>query len=82
MQAGATGITVTGGDDSIAAMAAAASACNSDDATQPLIMAPTVDTCATLTDYSYSSYASAVKTKSVSGKANSCGKCTPLLSTE
>ncbi|XP_071791463.1 ubiquitin carboxyl-terminal hydrolase 47-like [Asterias amurensis] len=65
INAGATGITVTNGDDNIAAMAAAA-ACNEDSDNQPLITAPTVDTCAPFTDYNYS-YASSVTSKSESG---------------
>ena len=68
-QAGATGITVTDGDDNIAAMAAAA-ACNEDSDNQPLIKAPTVDTCAPFTDYNYS-YASSVTSKSESGNLTS-----------
>ncbi|XP_038049001.1 ubiquitin carboxyl-terminal hydrolase 47-like [Patiria miniata] len=68
INAGATGITVTNGDDNFAAMATAASSARNDgEDTQPLITAPSVDTCATFTDYSYSSYASAVTAKSESG---------------
>ncbi|XP_022105952.1 ubiquitin carboxyl-terminal hydrolase 47-like isoform X2 [Acanthaster planci] len=68
INAGATGITVTDSPDYRATRGdALLASCDKKDDTQPLITAPTVDTCATFTEYSYSSYASAVVAKSESG---------------